>query len=835
MADGNMETLSIGLNLDISQFDENTQKALRNIQQISASVTKANSDISSSSSNASSNVGDLNKNLDKTGDSGKNAGNGINAAAVNMAAAIKIIETIIKVVQKLIGLVKACTDAADQEYIALTKLNTILGNVYKVNSDYTNSLFSYIKAMEQAGAVSSDALVQATQTLSSYTTSLGQLEDLLPAVADLTASLYGTNATAQNAQTLATAIGRALNGSTEALTRYGVQLSQTTKDILKSDTATQAEKVAAIVADIEGRVGGMNEALGKTYRGQINQIKAALQDIKQNIGYIFENFITPVLPVLKAWVLKLKEISAILVEVSKILTGVDSQALTNAGEGMAEGLSDANEEADKLSGKLLSFDKFNALDPTEGEEDEQIDTSMVTSLMQTFNDMTDVVEKAREIIAELDIPGIIEGIKKAIEPAWSLIKNIISALGEFFGTLGKNLSSMFERLGGFFDSLQATTDAVSTLLKPVLRLVYQILDVVIDVISALFKSKNASDNFKKSWDLLAEAITEIIRIVSELIEMLRPFLETVAEFIGQVITSLASLISRVLNVLVRVIGKIWDALKPVIDLVFKLINSALGTVLEAIGEVLEMILGVIGDIFETLEPALDFIMPLVNTIVQLLMEVLAPVFEKLKAIISAFSGWFKDSFGTMTGIVKEFVNIFKALMEGDLTAVFKGVGNIFVRILNGICNGFKSFIDWIIDCLNWSIEWLNDIIEFFGGDRIGIPKTDSWGWKKDPIPYFAEGGLPDKGSLFVANEAGPELVGNIGGVSAVANNKMIVDAIEEASYRGFTRALAGAGGNNVNLVIDGSAINDSAFVRAIMPAFKTEVKRKGGDSSVFGK
>ena len=37
--------------------------------------------------------------------------------------------------------------------------------------------------------------------------------------------------------------------------------------------------------------------------------------------------------------------------------------------------------------------------------------------------------------------------------------------------------------------------------------------------------------------------------------------------------------------------------------------------------------------------------------------------------------------------------------------------------------------------------------------------------------------MPDTGSLFVANEAGPELVGRIGNRTAVANTDQIVDGI----------------------------------------------------------
>jgi sugar-specific transcriptional regulator TrmB len=42
---------------------------------------------------------------------------------------------------------------------------------------------------------------------------------------------------------------------------------------------------------------------------------------------------------------------------------------------------------------------------------------------------------------------------------------------------------------------------------------------------------------------------------------------------------------------------------------------------------------------------------------------------------------------------------------------------------------------------------------------------------------YATGGFPDEGQMFIAREAGPELVGTIGGHTAVANNDQIVSAV----------------------------------------------------------
>ena len=50
------------------------------------------------------------------------------------------------------------------------------------------------------------------------------------------------------------------------------------------------------------------------------------------------------------------------------------------------------------------------------------------------------------------------------------------------------------------------------------------------------------------------------------------------------------------------------------------------------------------------------------------------------------------------------------------------------------------------------------------------------------LPRFADGGFPDVGQMFVAREAGPELVGTIGNRTAVVNNDQIVASVSQGVY-----------------------------------------------------
>lgn len=78
--------------------------------------------------------------------------------------------------------------------------------------------------------------------------------------------------------------------------------------------------------------------------------------------------------------------------------------------------------------------------------------------------------------------------------------------------------------------------------------------------------------------------------------------------------------------------------------------------------------------------------------------------------------------------------------------------------------------------------------------------------------WFAQGGFPDMGQLFIAREAGPEMVGSIGGRTAVANNDQIVAAVSQGVYQAVVSAMANNGSGNtqaVNVYLDGQQIYTS--------------------------
>lgn len=75
---------------------------------------------------------------------------------------------------------------------------------------------------------------------------------------------------------------------------------------------------------------------------------------------------------------------------------------------------------------------------------------------------------------------------------------------------------------------------------------------------------------------------------------------------------------------------------------------------------------------------------------------------------------------------------------------------------------------------------------------------------------YADGGFPDYGDLFIANEAGPEMVGTIGNRTAVANSSSIETAIYNAVRSAMSDSAGGQSADiHVTVDIDGDTVGET--------------------------
>lgn len=165
-------------------------------------------------------------------------------------------------------------------------------------------------------------------------------------------------------------------------------------------------------------------------------------------------------------------------------------------------------------------------------------------------------------------------------------------------------------------------------------------------------------------------------------------------------------------------------------------------------------------------------------------EIIKPLEDLIHERFTLFEKWWTLSMATWweTKVVPWF--IYKKWND-KFMIIHKAAEDVFIKVLNTIklkmseaekavreaCKNIKSALSEIISAISEVESKLSSLGSTSGNIKVNIPK-------------FATGGYPTRGSLFIANEAGPELVGRMNGRTAVSSNDEITgirDAIVDTS------------------------------------------------------
>ena len=90
---------------------------------------------------------------------------------------------------------------------------------------------------------------------------------------------------------------------------------------------------------------------------------------------------------------------------------------------------------------------------------------------------------------------------------------------------------------------------------------------------------------------------------------------------------------------------------------------------------------------------------------------------------------------------------------------------------------------------------------------------------------FASGGFPDVGQMFIAREAGPELVGTMNGRTAVANNYQIENGIYRAVRQAMLEGKAYEKGGDLYITIQNE---DGSKIEKVIKNYNEYMKHTGG-------
>lgn len=206
----------------------------------------------------------------------------LNTKLLDINQAQQAIQNVTSGISQIASEVSKYTAAYSVQETAERKVAQVMRNTMDATEAEIESIKKLCAVQQDLGVIGDEVQMAGAQELATYLEKKSSLEKLIPVMNDMLAQQYGLEASQESAATIATMLGKVMEGQTQALSRYGYSFDETQEKILKF--GTEEERAAVLAEVVSQSVGGMNQALAQTDSGKAKQVANTIGDIKEKIG-----------------------------------------------------------------------------------------------------------------------------------------------------------------------------------------------------------------------------------------------------------------------------------------------------------------------------------------------------------------------------------------------------------------------------------------------------------------------------------------------------------------------------------------------------------------------
>ncbi len=384
-------------------------------------------------------------------------------------------------------------------------------------------------------------------------------------------------------------------------------------------------------------------------------------------------------------------------------------------------------------------------------------------------------------------------LPEVFKSACNTIDKEAHTLGDSIETTAKRASKNKFTIGG----LAAVAGVVTTIVSGLANL--------------LSSNESLGERMGEIWTGISEALSPVTEVVNGLLDSFMnmgenagSLLEGALEIIGNAATFIADTITQIVaffqehrETIVQIIDSVWETICTVVESVREIFAVLFEALSEFFAEHGAEIMAAIQTVWEYISGIIEGAVDVISGVFDVIVGIFTGNGER---ILDGFAGIWKGIRNIFGGVLDFFSGIWQGVVNlfGRIgTAVGDAIGGAFRAVVNTIIGFAENTINGFIRALNLAIGIINL-----------IPGVEIKRIKLLNIPKLAAGGVVDAGQLFIAREAGPELVGAYGPKTAVMNNDQIVESVARGVYNAVKSAMNGGGSYtfNINTHLDGREI-----------------------------
>jgi len=548
---------------------------------------------------------------------------------------------------------------------------------------------------------------------------------------------------------------------------------------------------------------------GHRFAAALDSMKTAGTTMKNQLGSAFIALLAAIAPIINAIIGLITRLANALSQIFAIFTGGTYLKATEMPQQWGDAASGAAEAAEEWKNQILGFDEINRLEaPSDGGGGGGgggLDIGSMFEDTPIEGIFAKIKAKLDELINSLDFGPLIK--------AWERLKDAVKGFADV----------VMDYLAWAWDNILVplahwVIEEAAPRLVTLLATAFEFLTAALEALKPVFQW--VWDNvFKPIAEFVGDAFLAFLDELIDLFEDLTALLSgkmSFSEFINQLdgvqVAILGVCIALGVSGLIGLFTTLVNNITTGVFLVFGKLATVLSSTTAGVGllvaGIVLLVAGLANFIMTGEMSTGTFYMieagiMAVGVALSILTGSWIPL--AIAAVVAAVAAVIKY-WDQIVAAIRNFQQILRnALNDGKVNIL--DFAAVFVNAIMAPINALVTLIQWIASAISWLWSLVSAI-------RSASSAMSSMSSRSNSGNYgmFASGGYPDEGQMFIAREAGPEMVGTVGGRTAVATNNDIVAAVSQGVANAVS-AVMGTGGNSKGEVV--LNINGREFARAI--------------------
>lgn len=505
---------------------------------------------------------------------------------------------------------------------------------------------------------------------------------------------------------------------------------------------------------------------GHRFATAMDSMQSAGLKMKNQLGSAFISLLAAIAPIINAIIGLVTRLADAVSQFLAVFTGGTYLKAKDVPARWAEGASGAAKATKEWRNQLLGFDEINRLDAPD-DTSRGGSGSPVLDPMSMFEDtpVDGFFKTLRDRIIALKESLDFEPLRKS----WDRFKDSIKSFGEAVAT-----GLVWAWNNVLYPLSKWTIEAAAPVLINILASAFNFLTAVLERLAPIF-DWIWQKILKPVFSFIGSVAITVLQGFNDLLQDLADLISGKIKF-GEFIKGLSDVETIILAVCIA-LGAVG-----LIGLLKHLKDSVLTGVFLSVGK--------LGNLLSFLAA---------NPIVAVIAAIAALIYIGIKL----YQNWdtIKEKFEAFMDSIDDHV--------GNGVIEWQDFAYAAIGAINGIIQFVKDLCSWIltlIEGIQTAIAWFKEL------DIVKKSEERAQQIQEDGSIYlqgFASGGFPDEGQLFMAREAGPEMVGTVGGRTAVATNNDIVAAVSAGVANAVSSAMGNRDGSvNVKVYLDSREIKN---------------------------